>query len=208
MGLAEQPTGTDVPLLCALVAAAATGDAQALAAALARVRSCAVRVERIREALRLLVPYCGHPRALAAFTQAALPEAGSDQAQEADPVERARHGRLAFERVYGDSAARVLAGLARLDPLLPAWTLEHAYGRVLSRGELDPRERELLGVSVLAALGGLADPLLGHMRGALRLGASVAEVRAAVEAVPAQGAKDRREAALDLLARLEPRATR
>src|SRR5688500_13579380 len=117
----------------------------------------------------MLVPYAGYPRALAAFAAAALAPADgpSDDVPAADRVER---GRAAFARVYGPTAERVLAGLGALDPRLPGWTLEHAYGRVLSRPGLALSDRELLAVSLLTALGDLDEPLLGHMRGAVRLG--------------------------------------
>lgn len=200
----------DLPLLAAVAAAAAAGAGPALRRAAAAARSHAVREERLREALRMLVPYAGYPRALAALALVrpapALPEA----AAEPGPEERAARGRRAFDGVYGPGAERVLQGLAALDPLLPAWTLEHAYGRVLARPLLTLHERELLGVAVLTALlsegSGLEDPLLGHMRGALRQGATRAELAAAIDAVPDELGAARKAAAAGLLPRAEGRA--
>jgi len=159
----------------------------------------------LREALLMLVPYAGYPRALAAFAAALLePDPRPGAAAEASAGSRAARGRAAFDAVYGARAPRVLEGLKALDPCLPAWTLEHAYGRVLARPGLAPRERELLAVSILTALGGLDDPLLGHMRGALRLGARPEQIAAGIECVPADLGEERRAAARALLTRVGP----
>lgn len=190
--------------LAALVAAGALGLSAQVARAVGEARAAGATPSILREALLLLVPYVGHPRALAAF-KAAGPLGGPAGSDEADPGQRAVRGRQAFEAVYGPTAGRVLDGLAALDPCLPAWTLEHAYGRVLARPGLALVERELLGVSLLTALGGLDDALLGHLRGAARLGASAEALAAAVAALPDEVPEAHRVAARALLARVAAR---
>jgi 4-carboxymuconolactone decarboxylase len=188
--------------LGALAAAGATGARDLVARSVALARSLGAEPHVLREVLLMLVPYAGFPRALAALHAARLAPATDDA--EAAAGQRDALGRLAFEGVYGETAERVLAGLHALDPRLPAWTLEHAYGRVLARPGLPLLERELLAVSLLTGLGGLDDPLLGHMRGARRLGASAADVAAMVDAVPLELGEGRRLAARALLSRLTP----
>ncbi|MFM8980266.1 MAG: carboxymuconolactone decarboxylase family protein, partial [Planctomycetia bacterium] len=131
----------------------------------------------------------------------AAPPSGPGE-PEAAAAGRAAAGRAAFEAVYGEAATRVRAGLARLDPLLPAWTEEFAYGRVIARPQLALAEREVLAVAVLAALGGLADPLLGHMRGAARLGVAREALAAVLAALPPEVPVEARAEAEALLARL------
>ena len=92
--------------------------------------------------------------------------------------------------------------LTGLHPLLPTWTKEFAYGRVLSRDALDLPTRELLGVAILTALGRCDDALLGHMRAAMRLGASMDAVAGAIAVVPASVGPGKRAAARALLTRL------
>jgi alkylhydroperoxidase/carboxymuconolactone decarboxylase family protein YurZ/ADP-ribose pyrophosphatase YjhB (NUDIX family) len=185
--------------LLIVAAAGAVGDADLVRAQVARALDGGETVARVRETLLQLVPYAGYPRGIAAF-RAARPRLG------AEPVTTAAlegTGAEVFARVYGDTAASVRAGLEALHPELAAWTLEHAYGRVLARGgALTLLERELLAVAILTALGNLADPLLGHMRAARRLGASVAQVEGAVRVVPASVGEARKAQALALLARL------
>ena len=191
--------------LGALLAAGAAGRVELVRALVAQAQRLGLAAQVLREALLMLVPYAGYPRALAAFAVAGLgPDLRPGAADEAPAGARAARGRAAFDAVYGSSAPRILEGLEALDPRLPAWTLEHAYGRVLARPGLAPRERELLAVAILTALGGLDEPLLGHMRGALRLGASPEQVAAGIQCVPAALGEERRAAARALLTRLGP----
>jgi alkylhydroperoxidase/carboxymuconolactone decarboxylase family protein YurZ len=73
----------------------------------------------------------------------------------------------------------VLRELLGLHPELPGAVLEDAYGRVLARRGLPPLERELLAVAMLAGLRA-SRQAAAHAIGARRLGASRAEVLAAV----------------------------
>lgn len=91
-------------------------------------------------------------------------------------------GRQLFERIYEKDAPRVREMLRAGHPDFERWIEGHAYGRILSRPGLDPRMRELLAVAGLAALG-QDRQMASHARGALRCGATSAEVSAALEAV-------------------------
>jgi 4-carboxymuconolactone decarboxylase len=195
------PHGLPASALCALAAAAAVGDGNGVVAATRAALDAGVPVEHLEEALLQVVPYAGYPRALAAFA-AARPWLGpATSSKEAPRDAFPASGAAAFARVYGDSARRVEAGLAALHPLLPAWTLEHAYGRVIARDALPLPTRELLAVATLSALGGCDDALLGHARAALRLGAPREAVEAAADAVLASAGEARRVAARAVVAR-------
>jgi len=199
----ENGAGAPGRHLLILSAAAAVGDRALLKRQVQAALDEGESAASIAEALLQIVPYAGFPRAITALA-VARPLLGLCAAQsEAPDKGQAARGAEVFGRVYGETAAAVRAGLERLDPLLAAWTLEFAYGRVLGReGALSLLERELLAVSILTALGGLSDPLLGHMRAALRLGATPALVHAAVQVVPASVGEGRRASAKALLERL------
>ncbi|MDF1700649.1 MAG: NUDIX domain-containing protein [Planctomycetota bacterium] len=193
--------------LLVIAAAAAVGDRDLLGRELDAAVAAGERPARLVETLLQIVPYAGYPRAITAFgiLRARLPEAPASHEAETDRETSAARGRAAFEAVYGTTAGAVQRGLAALDPVLARWTLEHAYGRVLAReGTLSLLEREYLGVSILTALGGLGDPLLGHMRACVRLGSSQQGVAAAIACVPASVGEGRRHEARALLARLDP----
>ena len=204
-----EPDGEGLPAetrrLCVLAAAAAVGDTALVATETKAALEAGVLAPRIEETLLQIVPYAGYPRALSAFL-AARPILGpATPAAETSPrVDLAAEGTSVFEAVYGESAERVLRGLASLHPALPAWTIENAYGRVLSRPALPLATRELLAVSILTALGGCDDALLGHMRAAVRLGASSDRVAGAVAVVPSSVGDGKRAAARAVLGRLSP----
>lgn len=200
---ASTPVPPPLRHLLILAAAAATGDAELVASQTRAARTDGVDVATLEETLLQIVPYAGFPRALAAFS-AARPALGpaAGPASDGDPAARPTAGDAAFRSVYGDTADRVAKGLSTLHPLLPPWTKEFAYGRVLSRAQLDLVTRELLAVAILTALGRCDDALLGHMRAAVRLGASSDAVAGAIAVVPASVGPGRRAAARALLARV------
>jgi len=183
-------------LLAPIAAAAALGEAAALERYLDEALRGGCPISAVREALLMLAPFGGFPRTLDALghMSAVLRRTGhvdDDASSTRDPVEtpardgdrddHATRGRALFDRVYGDDAERVLSRLLKLDPELPFWVLEDAYGRVLARPGLSPAQRERLAVVFLCALR-LPNQLSGHVRGALRCGAGAADVECSLAA--------------------------
>ncbi len=128
--------------------------------------------------------FAGFPRVVEAYevlTQAGglgdpLPE------EKEGPGEFTARGAPLFERIYGEAAQGVRARLASFHPDYGHWVAEHAYGRVLSRPGLDAATRELCAVAALLALG-QERQLASHARGAVRCGASPAQVAAVAECI-------------------------
>jgi alkylhydroperoxidase/carboxymuconolactone decarboxylase family protein YurZ len=115
---------------------------------------------------------------------------------ESDEHER---GRALFERIYQQDAPKVRAMLHAGHPDFARWIEGHAYGRILSRPGLEPRVRELLAVAGLAALG-QDRQVASHARGALRCGATAAEVAEVIEAIAERIAPERSERARAVVA--------
>ena len=172
--------------LAALAAAAVVGDGTGVLSAAHAAIASGCREDEVREALRMVHLFAGFPRALDAAA-AAAPALAAPAAEPVPGDETALHrlfrerGRALFDRVYGSDAPRVMERLRSLDPSLTSWVIEDAYGRVLAREALAPAERERLAVVMLAAQG-LRNQLAGHVRGALRCGASAAGVEASLVA--------------------------
>lgn len=101
------------------------------------------------------------------------------------PVEDDWHGwRDRGERVcaqvYAGQYNRLRENIAYLHPDMERWMLTEGYGKVLGRPGLGLLERELCIAALLTGLE--ADTqLYSHLRGALNVGAAVAEVDEAVE---------------------------
>lgn len=139
---------------------------------------------RWREAVLQVHVFAGFPRLVESFD--VLAECGGLGTFDANelgsaPDARAR-GDALFTRIYRKHADDVRARLERHHPDFCEWTLTHAYGRVLARDGLDARMRELLACGALAAFG-QDRQLASHVRGAVRCGATLAQVHAVFDAL-------------------------
>lgn len=137
-----------------------------------------------RETVLMTHVYAGAPRSVECHT--VLLESGGLGAAEADEVEgRAvdpRRGDALFDTIYGAKCGEVRELLARFHPDFERVVHEDCYARILARPGLSARQRELLAVVALAALG-QPRQLASHTRGALRCGAAEAEPAQALELV-------------------------
>lgn len=175
-----------------MAAAAALGRLDALSFHVGAALDLGCTPSEVRECLLVVSLFAGFPRTLDALASAGdvlsargAPAPAAEQGLPADEAERRetfrRRGRALFDRVYGSKARSVMSRLMDLDPELPLWVLDDAYGKVLARPGLDPAQRERLAVVLLAALG-LRNQLPGHVRGAVNCGATRDDVLASVEA--------------------------
>jgi 4-carboxymuconolactone decarboxylase len=98
------------------------------------------------------------------------------------PKETTRHERgLATLRQVGGANYDVpLTALADIAPDLARFTVDFAYGDVMSRPGLDLKTRQLCTVAALAAMGNAQPQLRYHIDGALNVGWSPAEILEAV----------------------------
>jgi len=137
----------------------------------------------------MLMLYAGFPGALEGLRVLNATWPGTARrTREGTPARWRRRGLALCGRVYGRAIARLLPAVRALHPDLEVWMVEHGYGRVLARPGLGARERELVTVSALAALG-WERQLVSHVLGARRVGASGAQVR---EALAIGGVKSER----------------
>lgn len=134
-----------------------------------------------REALLQSHLFAGFPRMVEACAVLAK-EGGVGKAEGEEcedlPVDPNR-GRKLWDRIYEDAGSEVSEALASAHPEVLAVTMEHAYGRILSRPGLAGATRELMALGALAE-GKQGRQLASHARGAKRLGASPGAIAAAV----------------------------
>ncbi len=140
--------------------------------------------EEIREIFVHLSGYAGFPRALDAMAETNRLLAQMGHPSPAEPAERLtgeqRRARSieVMTRLSGQESAdagKLLEGIAgKLGPLADAG-VDFAFGEIWARPQLSRRDRSLLVVSVLAALG-RADELDIHVPAALRHGVTKTEL--------------------------------
>lgn len=90
--------------------------------------------------------------------------------------ERFARGLDKLREVDGDLGDQVLAKLDAISPDLGRLLVEYPFGDVYSREQLSLKERELVTISALAALGHCQPQLKVHINGALNVGWTEEEV--------------------------------
>lgn len=146
-----------------------------------------VSATRVDEVLLQSYLFAGFPRTLNAFVAwrdvSGITAPASDDASDASHApEWMAQGEATCRTVYGPTYDALRRHVARLHPAIDAWMLTDGYGKVLSRPALPLVVRERCIVAVCAA----ADqrPQLGsHLRGARRVGASLADLAATLDAI-------------------------
>jgi alkylhydroperoxidase/carboxymuconolactone decarboxylase family protein YurZ len=88
-------------------------------------------------------------------------------------------GQELYAKIYSKNAGVVRDEMMRLSPDLAAWAVIEGYGKTLSREGLDVLTRELCIVGILTQLGWQRQ-LFSHIMGALNVGASKEQVKAAI----------------------------
>ena len=76
----------------------------------------------------------------------------------------------------GSDGGRVLESLADVSPALAEAVVSWGYGEVYARPELPPRDRQLVTLGMLTALGGCEPQLEVHVNAALNVGLTPAEI--------------------------------
>lgn len=80
------------------------------------------------------------------------------------------------QKVVGESGQDVLAAVKQIAPEMEHWIVAFGFGDVYSRPALPPRDRQLLTMATLTALGGCEPQLKLHIKAALRVGVTPEEV--------------------------------
>ncbi|WP_406166764.1 carboxymuconolactone decarboxylase family protein [Streptomyces sp. NBC_00996] len=84
--------------------------------------------------------------------------------------ERFEHGLEVLQRVDGEAGQRVVDALADINPELGHQIVAWAFGDIYDRPGLAPRDRQLVTLGMLTALGGCEAQLDVHVNAALNVG--------------------------------------
>jgi 4-carboxymuconolactone decarboxylase len=90
--------------------------------------------------------------------------------------DRYQDGLAKLAEIDGEQGARVIEALKDVAPDLARYVIEFPFGDVYQRDGLDLRERELITIAGLTALGHAQPQLKVHVHGALNVGASPKEI--------------------------------
>ena len=84
--------------------------------------------------------------------------------------ERFAHGLEVLQRVDGEAGQRVIDSLADISPEMAHQIVSWGFGEIYSRPGLVPRDRQLVTLGMLTALGGCEHQLEVHINAALNVG--------------------------------------
>lgn len=127
----------------------------------------------LREAILQTHLFAGFPRAINGLWL--LNELDPSRPPPEAPRVRATSGEALCRRIYGRDYEPMMRNLRRLHPELAEWILADGYGKVLSRPYFTARERELMIVPTLVAMGAWRQ-VPSHLKGTLRVGGTAAEL--------------------------------
>ncbi|MFC4942505.1 carboxymuconolactone decarboxylase family protein [Pseudonocardia sp. GCM10023141] len=94
--------------------------------------------------------------------------------------DRYEFGMKVLEQIDGEAGQRIVSSLADTSPELGRQVVAWAFGDMYSRPELPPRDRQLVTLGILAALGGCEPELDVHINAALNVGLSATEISEAL----------------------------
>ena len=112
-------------------------------------------------------------------------------------------GERVCEAVYGRSYDLLRERVATLHPDLDRWMVDRGYGQVIGRPGVDLRTRELCIVALLAVWDTPAQ-LHSHLRGALNVGATAAEIERALEIAAEYAGEEPMKRSRELWAAIRP----
>jgi len=103
-----------------------------------------------------------------------IPEGVSPQTPQTRQ-ERIDYGRSVLDVVDGEAGHRVLSTLADVSPVFSEQVMI-GFGEIYARPQLSPRDRQLVTLGILTALGGCESQVEVHVNAALNVGLSAEEI--------------------------------
>ncbi len=124
--------------------------------------------------------FCGFPAALdalqACYRMFGAPPSLGEVGIISPEAELFTRGEALCREIYGNVYDKMMDTLQRVSPDLARWMIVEGYGKTLARPGADIVTRELCNVAMLTMLG-RQQQLTSHVRGALRVGATLDDLR-------------------------------
>jgi 4-carboxymuconolactone decarboxylase len=170
-----------------IAAFTAIGNMQELETALNEGLDAGLTINEIKEVLIHTYAYAGFPRALNGITTYMVvlderKEKGvNDQTgKEATPVpadfDKTAYGHKVRNSLVGKDISKRTSGYPVFTPIIDQFLVEHLFADIFYRDVLSYQERELVTISILAAMTGTESQLKSHLRIAMKMGLSEAQL--------------------------------
>lgn len=163
-------------LLCFVSLLTAQGHKNFLKGFIRAARDAGCTPQELYEVILQNYLFAGYPAAIEGFKVfREVVQEKPKMAIEGDAQQWKSRGLALGRQVYSEEFERLMTHLRGLSPELAEWMVVEGYGKVLSRPGLGAKERELCAIATLL-VSGWERQLRSHIRGALNVGATVAEV--------------------------------
>lgn len=183
--------------MVAIAGFVANGRLDDLKQALVQGFDSGLTVNQVGEIMVQAYAYTGFPRSLngLATLRTVLQERQAKGirdalGQEPDPLPETKSryalGRDNINTLTGAQANQPRPESLGYEAAIDVFLKEHLFADIISRDNLAFSERELVTVSFLSSLGGVAPQLMSHMNGAMNLGASETQMRELIGIIRAQ----------------------
>lgn len=86
------------------------------------------------------------------------------------------HGKTVLDAIDGEAGAKVIDALGDISPELAHHVVAWGFGEIYSRPGLAPRDRQLVTLGMLTALGGCEPQLDVHINAALNVGLTAHQI--------------------------------
>jgi len=165
----------------------ANGNMSKLETALSEGMDAGLTVNEIKEILIHSYAYAGFPRALNGInTYMAVLDKRKEQGindktgKEATPVpsdfDRSAYGHKIRNSLVGRDVSKPTSGYPVFTPIIDQFLVEHLFADIFYRDVLTHQERELVTISILAAMTGTEAQLKTHLRISMNMGLSKAQL--------------------------------
>lgn len=167
--------------IVAIAALTATGDLDKLKEQLSAGLNTGLTVNEIKELLVQLYAYCGFPRSLNGIStfmtvleerkaKGLLDPPGKEIRLPDSHSDRYEQGRKVLETLTKTPQPRPAPGFGEFAPRIDAFLKEHLFADVFDSDVLTYQQRELVTISALAAMPGVASQLQAHLNMGLNTG--------------------------------------
>ena len=177
-----------------IAALTAKGELQALKPALVNGLDAGLTVNEIKEVLVHLYAYCGFPRSIRGL-QTFMEVLDERKAKgindktgaEASPINQEQSKYQRGKKILGEltqtTPEKPSGGYGAFAPAIDTFLKEHLFADIFERDVLTYAERELVTISVLAAIGGVDPMLNSHLNICLNVGLTSEQLDAFVSVI-------------------------
>ena len=184
----EQTLTAQQRSIVSISALTATGDLEKLKVQLNTGLDSGLTVSEIKEVLVQLYAYCGFPRSLNGintFMAVIADRTGKGikdvAGKDASPIlagDKYQTGKKTLQSLTGREE-KAPSGANAFAPAIDTFLKEHLFADIFSRDVLDYQQRELVTVSALAAMSGVAPQLQAHIGMAINTGLKTEQLQEA-----------------------------